>query len=157
MEIIIDGQKTPVKSGKLKVEDILVLGGKPKDSLTEYELVRVLENGDEDLLYSQLNKPKSTLEDEIPLHDQEQFSIRLGAIAITVNAVEHYHHSNSISFEEVVKLAFGNNAPLDNPNIAYSCNYFNGSPNHPEGPLTKGDSVNIRNDMSFTVTRADQS
>ena len=74
---------------------------------------------------------------------------------IIVNAREKTVHSEELTFAEVVELAF-NPAP-SGPNIVITVTYRNGPKENPQGTLTAGNSVKIKNGMHFNVTATDRS
>ena len=63
--------------------------------------------------------------------------------------------NDEVSFDEVVDLAYpdGGHGPL----ITYTVNYYNGAGRPPEGKLTKGHSVKVKDGTVFNVTRTDRS
>ncbi len=73
---------------------------------------------------------------------------------IIVNAKEHLFQEDEISFEEVVKLAFGSISP--DPNVAYTVTYKRGHGNK-EGSLSKGDVVKVKDGMIFNATQTNKS
>ena len=75
IEIKIDGEEFPIGGDKLTVSDILKLGGKPKDRFEDFNLSILTDDGQEDVIYSKENKPKSSLNDEIPIEDGMSFRI----------------------------------------------------------------------------------
>lgn len=74
---------------------------------------------------------------------------------IIVNAREKTFTGREISFNEVVKLAFGSIS--DNPNIVYTITYKRGKGNKPEGTMDEGDTVKVKEGMIFDVTKTDKS
>lgn len=74
---------------------------------------------------------------------------------IIVNAREKVWKEESISFEQVVKEAFG--AYDNNPNIGYTVTYSRGWEPKPEGTMVKGSVVRVKNKMVFDVTATDKS
>ncbi len=62
---------------------------------------------------------------------------------------------DSLSFDEVIELAFPNAAK--GPNIVYTVTYRRGEGKKPEGTLVEGESVKVKDGMIFDVTRTDQS
>lgn len=76
-------------------------------------------------------------------------------ITIIINAKKHKVLGPKITFEDVVKLAFG---PIStNPNIVYTVIYKNGPRQNPDGTMDKGASVHIREGMIFHATQTDRS
>jgi len=74
---------------------------------------------------------------------------------IFVNAEEKQWHEKEISFEQVAALAFGSYE--DNPDITYTITYKKGIDKKPEGSLTKGQSVHVKDKMRFNASRANKS
>lgn len=74
---------------------------------------------------------------------------------IIVNARKHLWKQKEISFDEVVKLAFGTIS--EDPNIVYTVIYKRGPKENPEGSMVKGDTVKIKNEMVFNATLTDKS
>lgn len=74
---------------------------------------------------------------------------------IVVNAKQKEWSNKKISFEEVVKLAYGEIS--SKPNIIYTINYINGVSSKPEGSMLKGDVISVKNKMIFNATRTDKS
>jgi hypothetical protein len=75
-------------------------------------------------------------------------------ITIIVNAREKVVVGKEITFEEVVKLAFGSYE--QNPDIVYSVSYSKGE-DKKEGTMTIGSSVKVKQDMNFNVTKTNRS
>lgn len=59
-----------------------------------------------------------------------------------VNGQDHTVEKDSITYEQIVTLAFGQYE--DNPNIVYTVLYFKGNPHKPKGELVKGESVKVK-------------
>lgn len=78
-------------------------------------------------------------------------------ITILVNGEEKMllPHVEKISYEEVVKLAYGT-LPT-NPNTIYTVAYSNGPNSNVKGTLTKGRSVMVKEGMVFNVSKSDKS
>jgi hypothetical protein len=76
-------------------------------------------------------------------------------VTIIVNAREKKWTEKGISFEQVVKLAFPTSPPGEN--IVYTVTYRNGEGHKPEGTLTEGESVKVKDGMIFNVTATDKS
>lgn len=74
---------------------------------------------------------------------------------IIVNAQEKDWHDDSISYEEVVILAF---SPVsDNPNVIYTVSYLKGPRSNPEGSMVAGQTVKVKNKMIFNASQTDKS
>ncbi|WP_338357168.1 multiubiquitin domain-containing protein [Yeosuana marina] len=74
---------------------------------------------------------------------------------IIVNAREKAWNNEKISYEDVVKLAYG--SIPDNPNVIYTIVYKNGVPSKPEGSLAKGAVIYVKNKMIFNVVPSNKS
>lgn len=74
---------------------------------------------------------------------------------IIVNGREKQWCEKTISFKQVVELAFGNY--LENPNTVYTVTYAKGPHQNPEGSMVKGDKVFVTNKMVFNVTATNKS
>lgn len=69
-------------------------------------------------------------------------------VKIEVNDVQHTVAKGKLSFDDLVKLAFGENAnPADGYRISYDRGHGNAS-----GKLKPGDSIEVVEGMDFTVT-----
>jgi Multiubiquitin len=76
-------------------------------------------------------------------------------VTIIVNAREKKWTEKEISFEQVVKLAFP--TPQPGENIVYTVTYRKGEGRKPDGTLTEGESVKVKDGMIFNVTATDKS
>jgi len=74
---------------------------------------------------------------------------------LIVNGREKPWRERTISFSQVVTLAFG--AYDNNPNKVYTVTYDRGPAQNPEGTMVKGDIVIVKNKMIFNVTATDKS
>ncbi|EQD36789.1 hypothetical protein B2A_12020 [mine drainage metagenome] len=74
---------------------------------------------------------------------------------IFVNAQPKKWAEESISFSQVVALAFPN--PVTGGNIVYSVTYSRGPKENPQGTLVEGQSVQVKSGMVFDVTKTDKS
>lgn len=74
---------------------------------------------------------------------------------IIVNGREKTVTEKKLSFADVVALAFGPDA--GGPNIVFTVMYRRGENQKPKGSLVEGETVTIKNDMIFDVTRTDKS
>ncbi|UXI66128.1 multiubiquitin domain-containing protein [Tahibacter amnicola] len=74
---------------------------------------------------------------------------------IVVNAQEKLWNETTISFEQVTLLAFPN--PPPGIVITYTVEYEAGPRPNPEGSMTAGQSVRIKNGMIFSVTETGRS
>ena len=85
----------------------------------------------------------------------ERFYTALRKITVRVNTRPHVVHSESLSFEQVVLLAFADAATTDIR--VYTVTYKRGPASNPEGTLVEGHSVFIKDGMLFNVTFTDKS
>jgi hypothetical protein len=77
-------------------------------------------------------------------------------IIIVVNATEHTVESSTVTYEQVVKLAYPN-ANLSDPNMTYSVT-FEHAKDPKQGPLSKGGSVEVKpRNTEFDVIEANRS
>jgi len=78
-----------------------------------------------------------------------------GIQSVIVNAREKGWSNDTISFVDVVKLAYGEFS--SNPNIIYTVNYKRGVMSKPEGSMVKGEVISVKNKMIFNVTQTNKS
>jgi len=71
---------------------------------------------------------------------------------IIVNTREHKWPNETISYEEVVLIAYPEY--VEDPNTVYTVNYKKGNDS---GSLTKGKSVEVKNGTIFNVTKTNKS
>lgn len=76
-------------------------------------------------------------------------------VTIVVNGREKVVTSKELTFEEVVALAF--DKPPSGPNIMFTVTYRRAHGNKPEGALSPGESVKVKEGMIFNVTATDKS
>lgn len=74
---------------------------------------------------------------------------------IIVNGREKQWNEKTITFEQVVELAFGNYQ--ENPNTVYTVTYTKGPHQNPEGSMVKGAVVCVTNKMVFNATATNKS
>ena len=74
---------------------------------------------------------------------------------IVVNAKQHHVDKKRVSFEQIVKMAFPK--PPNVQNVLFTVTYYNGPKANPEGILTAGHTVKIKNKMVFNVKATDRS
>lgn len=73
---------------------------------------------------------------------------------VEVNDKIHPWHKETISYNEVVELAY---SPVPfNPQIVYTIFYSRGVASKPEGTMVLGDVIKVKNKMIFNVTQANQ-
>lgn len=76
-------------------------------------------------------------------------------ITIVVNARKREVQPGTISFEELVCLAFP--TPPSGPNVSLTVSWRKGPSNKPEGSLLPGQSIHVVEGMTFNVTATDKS
>jgi hypothetical protein len=76
-------------------------------------------------------------------------------ITIVVNGRNKTWSEKTISFEQVVVLAFGKYE--DNGVTAYTVTYKKGQGNKPEGSMVKGETIHVKDKMIFNVTATNKS
>jgi hypothetical protein len=78
------------------------------------------------------------------------------AITIIVNAEEKPVSAGTLSFDEVVSLAYNGDPPAGE-NWLFTVTFRRGHGNKPEGSLVEGETVKLKDGMVFNVTGTDQS
>lgn len=74
---------------------------------------------------------------------------------IVVNGQQKTVEAGELSFDQVVALAFD---PVPTgPNVMFTITYRRGHGDKPEGTLTEGESVKVKEGMIFDVTATDKS
>lgn len=86
---------------------------------------------------------------------KEHFISKPVNITLIVNARPKPWNKRTISFEEVVILAFGSYDP--NPNRVYTVTYSGGVPPKPEGTMVKGQVIIVKDKTNFDVSATDKS
>jgi hypothetical protein len=76
-------------------------------------------------------------------------------VTIIVDATAHPWPKGDISYAEVVTLAFPDYP--NHPEISYSVKYKRGPGHKPEGTLSPGGTVKVKEGMSFNVSQTGQS
>lgn len=76
-------------------------------------------------------------------------------VTIIVDGTPHAVEKGKITYAQVVTLAYPDYA--QNPQITYSVIYKRGHGDKPEGTLSPGGSVNVKEGMIFNVSRTGQS
>ncbi len=74
---------------------------------------------------------------------------------LIVNGREKEWNDKTISFEQVVELAFG--TIQNNGRTAYTVTYTRGNNDKPQGSMVAGDVVKVKHNMIFNVTATDKS
>jgi hypothetical protein len=76
-------------------------------------------------------------------------------VNIIVNGRQKTVDREELSFDEVVALAF--DSPPSGPNVVITVAFRRGHGNKPEGTLSAGDAVKVKDGMIFDVTATDKS
>lgn len=87
--------------------------------------------------------------------DEEIEPTEVKGYSIIMNAREKLWLEKTISFEQVVVLAFG--IFKQNANTSYSVAYSRGEGNKPEGMMIVGDIIKVKDKMIFNVSTTDKS
>jgi hypothetical protein len=76
-------------------------------------------------------------------------------VTIIINGKEKHWSEERISYDELVKLS---GEPLPpGPNPGFTITYFDGPHEKPDGSVTEGSSVKVKNHMVFRVTPTNRS
>jgi hypothetical protein len=117
----------------------------------------------EDEIFLAIKKP---WEDE-PIPDDKQVNLarpeiehfyskdRDFKVTLIVNGRPKLWTEKTITFEQVIVLAFGTYDP--NPAKVYTSTYDKGPHENPEGTMVRGEKVYVKNKMIFNVTATDKS
>lgn len=135
----------------------------PRKVVTGLTIKRLVGKDDDDteLVLELADTPDKVIEDEdevrIGAAGVETFKTRPAKVHVTiiVNTRKKEWTKKKITFEELVALAYP--VPPTGQDIVYTVTYFDGSPHHPEGALTAGESVKVRDEMVFNVKFTDKS
>lgn len=84
------------------------------------------------------------LEDNVSIHPHSHPH----EIILIVNGREREYSEKTISYEQVVHLAFN----ATDPNMVYTVTYKRGDHHKPEGRMVEGDTVTVKEGMIFNVT-----
>lgn len=114
-----------------------------------YNSKPAMENGIKSVMENGRSKEILDLTDD-EIEDSENRHLE-----IIVNGTPKEWKEKSISFEQVVVLAFGtyNNSP----NVCYTVTYSRGHHSKPEGSMVKGQEVKVKHRMIFNVSATDKS
>ena len=98
--------------------------------------------------------------DDEPIHLREDEHFHSGPAqphkyTIIVNGQKKVVDTKKVSFDQIVKLAYP--TPPAGTNILYTVSYEDGPRKNPQGSLTEGQSVFVKNWMIFNVTATDKS
>jgi hypothetical protein len=95
-----------------------------------------------------------------PVHLREDEHFHSGPpqhkeFTIIVNGQKKVVTTKRVTFDQIVKLAFP--TPPNGANILYTISYEDGPPANPQGSMTEGERVKVKNGMIFNVTATDKS
>lgn len=76
-------------------------------------------------------------------------------ITIIVNGREKVVPKTDYSFSQIVGLAY--DTPQNGDNVTFTLTFRRGHGNKPEGTLTEGETVKLKDGMIFNVTATDKS
>ncbi len=76
-------------------------------------------------------------------------------LQITVNGTPHQWTSREITYDEIVKLAYG--TLPSNPRTYFTVSYKRGQGNGEQGKIAPGQNFKVTNNMKFYVTSSNQS
>ena len=98
--------------------------------------------------------------DDDPIHLKQDEHFHSGPaqprkFVIIVNGQKKTVTTRTVSFDQIVKLAFP--TPPPGTNILYTVSYEDGPRVNPQGSLQEGQSVRVKNGMIFNVTATDKS
>ena len=85
----------------------------------------------------------------------DKASDKIKEYLLIINARENVWLQKSISFDEVIILAFG--SLQSGANTSYTVTFARGDESRPEGILVNGDSVKVKDGMRFNVTMTSRS
>ena len=88
-------------------------------------------------------------------NETEKYDKKGRDLTIIVNTREKDWDKKEISYQDVIILAFDSYS--DDANILYTVAYSRGPEQNHEGTMVKGQSVKVKNEMVFNVTRTDKS
>jgi hypothetical protein len=131
--------------------------------ITGAEIKKLGKIDNDDELFLAIKKPW----DDEPISDQTQVNLarpeiehffskeKPCEIELIVNGKPKPWKQKTITFEQVVVLAFGTYDP--NPDKVYTVTYDRGPHQNPEGTMVRGGKVITKNKMIFNVTATDKS
>jgi hypothetical protein len=102
-------------------------------------------------------KPKPDKPEHPGLPEHPEHPEHPNRLTVLINGEEKLllPHVQRLSYEEIVKLAYG--VLPTNPNTIYTVAYSNGPSENPKGTLTRGRSVMVKEGMVFNVSKSDKS
>lgn len=147
LTIKVDGKQYEVEECFMTPKEIMTLVGINPDRF----YLKEIRKGGVEVTY------KDDVEHKIAITKTSCFeSCELEEVqCVIVNAREKAWSDDKISFNDVVKLAYGEVS--SNPNVIYTINYKRGVPSKPEGSMVKGEVIYVKNKMIFNVTQTNKS
>ncbi len=164
--------ETVVNLGRPEIEKFLVrrelrftVNEKPYQWHQQYirteQLRKLAAIPEEEDIFLKLDGPDELIEDgnkvNLARPGLEHFVTRKVQFEVTiiVAGTPHVWTNRKISFKEVIILGYGQY--IDRPTMVYTVAYEDGPKQNPEGSMTKGQSVFVKNKMIFHVTANDKS
>ena len=89
------------------------------------------------------------------LEKPNDLAVKVIKFSIIMNAVQKTWGEESISFEQVVILAFGSISA--DPNTIYTVTFKKGNNAKPEGSMVRGDYLKVKEGMIFNATSTSKS
>jgi hypothetical protein len=143
----IDGKKFEWPHQMISGKEIKQLG----QIHEEYQIFLKISQGDDRLINNDdkvdLSKPGTEQFYSLKIHEH--------GLRIIVNGRERSWEEKTISYDQVVKLAYENY--VESSDVVYTVDYVDGPPKNPEGSMVKGDVVSVKNKMIFNVTATNRS
>jgi hypothetical protein len=118
---------------------------------------------EEDQIFLKINHGDDQLicnEDKVDLSkpgNEQFYSLKIPehGFRIIVNGREKSWEGKTISYDQVVKLAYENY--VESNDVVYTVDYVDGLPKNPEGSMVKSDVVSVKNKMIFNVPATNRS
>lgn len=135
----------------------------PRKVIAGEDIKRLVGKDDEDveLVLEREDQPDKVIDDDdevrIGSAGVEKFHTRPAKVHVTiiVNTRRVEWNKRKISFEDLVKIAYP--TPPPGKEIVYTVTFFDGPPRRPEGSLSSGELVRVRDEMVFNVKFTDKS
>ncbi len=133
----------------------------PRKIVSGHTITRLVgkDNDDIEMILAREGDPDKIIDDNDELNlgrgGVEKFHSRPIRRNIVINTRNRDWGAKRISFSDLVSIAFPD--PPQGQDIVYTITFFDGPRNLPEGSLTAGNSVNVREGMAFSVKFTDKS